>query len=163
MHLVANIKPCLLDDHPAFASLERAHALLRDSHNKTVIEPFWDGQGAHLDFTNPIALDWWQSQFKSQVLDYGIHSGWNDNNEYAIQDGDAVSQCWGTPQPIHRTRPLHGLLMTRATFEAQAQGFACVFVFHSNIANSSQLLDFPLSTSVLPSCTEATFNQITLK
>ena len=120
MHLVANIKPCLLDDHPAFASLEQAHALLRDSHNKTVIEPFWDGQGAHLDFTNPIALDWWQSQFKSQVLDYGIHSGWNDNNEYAIQDGDAVSQCWGTPQPIHRTRPLHGLLMTRATFEAQA-------------------------------------------
>jgi alpha-glucosidase len=119
MRLVANIKPCLLDDHPAFDSMSQSHALLQDTRNESVIEPYWDGQGAHLDFTNPQAIAWWQDQFKLQILDYGIDAGWNDNNEYAIQDEDAISHYWGRPQPMHRTRPLHGLLMTRATFEAQ--------------------------------------------
>lgn len=130
MRLVANIKPCLLDDHPAFSSMSQSHAVLQDNRKQSVIEPYWDGQGAHLDFTNPEAIAWWQNQFKSQILDYGIDAGWNDNNEYAIQNEDAVSLCWGQPQPIHRTRPLHGLLMTRATFESQtshANGQESVF------------------------------------
>lgn len=118
MRLVANIKPCLLDDHPAYASLVKEGAFVREHGTHTpVVEPFWDGQGAHLDFTRPATVAWWQSQLKAQVLDYGIDSGWNDNNEYALQHEDAWSE--GAQLPIHRSRPLHALLMTRATFEAQ--------------------------------------------
>jgi len=84
-----------------------------------VVEPYWDGQGAHLDFTRPAAVQWWQSQLKAQILDQGIEVGWNDNNEYAIAAEDAYSEASGLKLPIHRSRPLHALLMTRATFEAQ--------------------------------------------
>jgi alpha-glucosidase len=49
----------------------------------------------------------------------GIDAGWNDNNEYAIAAEDACSAGWGQAMAIHRSRPLHALLMTRATFEAQ--------------------------------------------
>ena len=118
MRLVANIKPCLLDDHPAYAGLVNEGAFVRERGTDTpVVEPFWDGQGAHLDFTRPATVAWWQSQLKRQVLDYGIDAGWNDNNEYALQHEDAWSE--GAQLPIHRSRPLHALLMTRATFEAQ--------------------------------------------
>jgi alpha-glucosidase len=118
MRLVANIKPCLLDDHPAYAALVSEAAFVREHGTDTpVVEPFWDGQGAHLDFTRPATVAWWQSQLKRQVLDYGIDAGWNDNNEYALQHEDAWSE--GAQLPIHRSRPLHALLMTRATFEAQ--------------------------------------------
>ncbi len=118
MRLVANIKPCLLDDHPAYATLVHEGAFVRERGTHTpVVEPFWDGQGAHLDFTRPATVAWWQSQLKAQVLAYGIDAGWNDNNEYALQHEDAWSE--GTQLPIHRSRPLHALLMTRATFEAQ--------------------------------------------
>ena len=118
MRLVANIKPCLLDDHPAYESLLKAGAFVREQGTATpVVEPFWDGQGAHLDFTRPATVAWWQSQLKAQVLDYGIDAGWNDNNEYALQHEEAWSE--GAQLPIHRSRPLHALLMTRATFEAQ--------------------------------------------
>ncbi len=120
MRLVANLKPCLLDDHPAYASLAQQGAFIEDgSTGQPVVEPYWDGQGSHLDFTRPQALAWWQQQLREQILDKGIDVGWNDNNEYAIQSEDAFSQAWGRPLAMHRSRPLHALLMTRATFEAQ--------------------------------------------
>ncbi len=120
MRLVANLKPCLLDDHPAYEQLALAQAFVSHGGNKQpVVEPYWDGQGSHLDFTRPAAVAWWQSQLKAQILDQGIEVGWNDNNEYAIAAEDAYSEAWGLKLPIHRSRPLHALLMTRATFEAQ--------------------------------------------
>jgi alpha-glucosidase len=121
MRLVANLKPCLLDDHPAFEALAAQGAFIADSATgQPVVEPYWDGKGAHLDFTKPASVAWWQQQLREQILDKGIDVGWNDNNEYAIQSEDAVTHGWGQPLPMHRCRPLHALLMTRASFEAQA-------------------------------------------
>ncbi|MGY0195308.1 glycoside hydrolase family 31 protein [Leptothrix sp. BB-4] len=120
MRLVANLKPCLLDDHPAYAALRDAHAFIEDgASGQPVVEPYWDGQGSHLDFTRAQAVAWWQQQLREQILDKGIDVGWNDNNEYAIQAEEAYSQGGDQPLPMHRSRPLHALLMTRATFEAQ--------------------------------------------
>ncbi len=121
MQVVANIKPCLLDDHPAFAQVAAQGGFIHDARGRPVLEPFWDGMGAHLDFTNAKAIDWWQNGLQKQVLDHGIDIGWNDNNEYAILDDDAQCDGFGTPIPMHRARPLHSLLMTRASFEAQAR------------------------------------------
>ena len=122
MRLVANIKPCLLDDHPAYAMLAAQHAFIEhEGTGQPVVEPYWDGQGSHLDFSRQSAVDWWKSQLQAQILDKGIDVGWNDNNEYAIQAEDAFSAGWGQTMPMHRSRPLHALLMTRATFEAQQE------------------------------------------
>ncbi|TAH13662.1 MAG: hypothetical protein EAZ11_02185 [Curvibacter sp.] len=120
MRLVANLKPCLLDDHPAYGALANQRAFIESSvTGRPVIEPYWDGQGSHLDFTKPQAVSWWQQQLREQILEKGIDVGWNDNNEYAIQSEDAFTQGWNQPLPMHRSRPLHALLMTRASFEAQ--------------------------------------------
>ncbi|MDI9334236.1 MAG: glycoside hydrolase family 31 protein [Cytophagales bacterium] len=120
MRLVANIKPCLLDDHPAYASMQAAGGFITNAKTgKPIVEPYWDGMGSHLDFTNQSSIDWWQKNLKAHVLDYGIDVGWNDNNEYAILDDDAVGSGFGKPMPMHQSKPLHSMLMTRATFEAQ--------------------------------------------
>jgi alpha-glucosidase len=121
MHVVANIKPCLLDDHPAYGEVRAQGGFIHDAQSgQPVVEQFWDGVGAHLDFTHPAAVAWWQKNLQAQVLDYGIDTGWNDNNEYAIMDDDAMCHGFGEAIAMHRARPLHPLLMTRATFEAQA-------------------------------------------
>ena len=121
MHIVANIKPCLLDDHPAYKAVRAKGGFVQDAHSgKPVVEQFWDGVGSHLDFTHPAAVQWWQDGLRAQVLDYGIDVGWNDNNEYAVMDDGATCHGFGQALPMHRARPLHPLLMTRATFEAQA-------------------------------------------
>ncbi len=124
MNLVANIKPCLLDDHPDYGFVQSQGGFIHTAEGAPVMEQFWDGVGAHLDFTNPATIAWWQGRLKAQVLDYGINVGWNDNNEYAIMDDGAQCAGFGTPGsglaiPMHRARPLHPLLMTRATYEAQ--------------------------------------------
>ncbi|MBU3737403.1 MAG: glycoside hydrolase family 31 protein [Rhodoferax sp.] len=121
LRVVANVKPCLLDDHPDYAQVSEQQGFIQDAGTGTpVIEPFWDGVGSHLDFTRPAAVRWWQDSLRRQVLDYGIDVAWNDNNEYAVLDDNAVCHGFGEPLALHRARPLHALLMTRASCEAQA-------------------------------------------
>jgi alpha-glucosidase len=119
--VVVNLKPCLLDDHPAYADVAARRAFVNDAKTgKPCVGQFWDGNGAHIDFTNPEGVRWWQESLCREVLDYGIDGGWNDNNEYEIWDDFAISHGFGKPVPIERSRPLQALLMTRATTEAQA-------------------------------------------
>ena len=118
--VVVNLKPCLLDDHPAYARVAAGGAFVNDSTGRPCVGQFWDGVGAHVDFTNPEGIGWWQRGLRQEVLDYGIDAGWNDNNEYEIWEDSGVSHAFGRPLPIQRSRPLQALLMTRATAEAQA-------------------------------------------
>jgi alpha-glucosidase len=120
IRLVANIKPCLLIDHPLYQTVNQAGGFIKSSATQQpILEPFWDGQGAHLDFTQASTIEWWQTMLKQQVLDFGIDAGWNDNNEYAVVDEDAQCEGFGATIPLHRARALQAMLMTRATFEAQ--------------------------------------------
>jgi alpha-glucosidase len=121
VRLVANLKPCLLDDHPAFAEVKAAGGFVGSGDGTPCLDQFWDGWGAHLDFTHPAAIAWWQRGLREQILDYHIDAAWNDNNEYEIWDDDGRSHGFGTPLAIARSRPLHALLMTRASAEAQAE------------------------------------------
>jgi alpha-glucosidase len=119
--VVANLKPCLLDDHPAYGDVAARGAFVGDGvTGAPCIGRFWDGQGAHVDFTHPEGVRWWQETLRSEVLEYGIDAGWNDNNEYEIWDDAGVSHGFGGSMPIRRSRPLQALLMTRATAQAQA-------------------------------------------
>ncbi len=116
IHVVANIKPCLLDDHPRYA--EPAEAYVKDTAGHPIIRQFWDGEGAHLDFTNPAGIAWWQQGVTTDVLGHGIDVAWNDNNEYGFSEEDAQVSGFGTAMSFDLVRPLQCLLMTRASFEA---------------------------------------------
>ncbi len=114
---VANLKPVLIDDHPAYAELKDAHGFIEASPGTPVVEQFWDGHGSFLDFTNRETVAWWQQQLTAQVLDVGFDAVWNDNNEYEAWREGAMCRGFGRPIPIEACRPLHALLMTRASFE----------------------------------------------
>ena len=102
--VVVNLKPCLLDDHPAYAEVAARGAFVKDRVTRApCISQFWDGQGAHVDFTHADGVRWWQENLRSEVLDYGIDAGWNDNNEYEIWD-DGVS---------HADRRAHGHVLAK--------------------------------------------------
>jgi alpha-glucosidase len=117
---VANLKPVLIDDHPDYAAVKAAGGFVKDEQGAPVLEQFWDGMGSYLDFTNAETVRWWQERLKAQVLDVGFTAGWNDNNEHEIGRDGATATGFGTPLDAIATRPLHALLMTRATFEATA-------------------------------------------
>jgi alpha-glucosidase len=120
VHLVANIKPALLLEHPRFAEVEAFQGFVRDSEDpsKPHVTQFWGGLGAYLDFTNPKTSAWWSGEVKAQLIDYGIGSTWNDNNEFEIWDEAAPCAQGGS---IATLRPVQTNLMMRASWQAQAQ------------------------------------------
>lgn len=120
VHLIANIKPCLLHDHPMYADVAAAGLFVKDSETaEPEISYFWDDEGSNLDFTNPDTVNWWKNGVTTQLLENGIGSTWNDNNEYEIWDREAQCAGFGEPIDIALVRPLHSVLMTRASEEAQ--------------------------------------------
>ena len=124
LRLAANIKPCLLQDHPRYNEVAEQGLFIRDSEaDAPERSVFWDDEGSHLDFTHPGAVAWWQENVTKQLLEKGIDSTWNDNNEYEVWDGEACCHGFGTPIAIKHIRPVMPLLMMRASMEAQ-QRFA---------------------------------------
>lgn len=119
--LCANIKPCLLQDHPQFVEVLRRGLLIAARDGAPAWVQFWDEVGAYLDFTNPETIDWWKGQVKSALLDYGIAATWNDNNEFEIWNTEAVAHGFGAPFPAHQAKVLQTMLMMRASRDAQRE------------------------------------------
>lgn len=122
IRFAANIKPCLLQDHPRYSEAAEQNLFVKDSETDAPERSmFWDDTGSHLDFTNPATGKWWRDNVKSQLLDYGITSTWNDNNEYEIWDDAARCHGFGTETAIAHLRPVMPLLMMRNSHQAQTE------------------------------------------
>ncbi|HXP97729.1 MAG TPA: TIM-barrel domain-containing protein, partial [Telmatospirillum sp.] len=119
VRLCANIKPCLLRDHPRFAEAEREGLFVHDGDDSPSLVQFWDEAGAYLDFTNPKTLSWWKARVTDALLEYGIASTWNDNNEFEIWSEEARIDGFGASRPAREAKVLHTLLMIQASKQAQ--------------------------------------------
>jgi alpha-glucosidase len=120
LKLVANIKPCLLADHPLFDEARGLGLLISDPDGEPAWAQFWDGLGAWLDFTNPDTADWWRANVAAQLLDVGIDATWNDNNEFEVASPHARAAMFGDGGAAIESKPLQTLLMLRASRAAQA-------------------------------------------
>nr|WP_315380586.1 TIM-barrel domain-containing protein [uncultured Sphingomonas sp.] len=121
VELVPNIKPALLRSHPRYDEVAAAGYFVSDGDGQPVEAQFWDEVGSYIDFTNPDAAAWWRAQVKSALLDNGIRSTWNDNNEYEVWDARARFAGFGTSTPAAAMRPVQPLLMMRASRRAQIE------------------------------------------
>jgi alpha-glucosidase len=120
VRLCANIKPCLLRDHPLFNEARERGLLIMTPDGEPAWVQFWDEIGAYLDFTNPNTTSWWRAQVTTALLDHGIGSTWNDNNEFEIWTDRAIADGFGQPFEAWRAKPLQALLMMQASRDAQA-------------------------------------------
>jgi alpha-glucosidase len=122
IRLSPNIKPALLLTHPRYAEVAAFGGFIKQADcDAPEIVAFWGGQGSYLDFTNPQTRQWWKQNVRQQLLEYGIVSTWNDNNEFELWDDEARCAGFGDPFRISHARPLQTLLMTRASYEAQKE------------------------------------------
>ncbi|MGF6368920.1 alpha-glucosidase [Paraburkholderia sp. RAU6.4a] len=121
VRLCANIKPCLLQDHPAFDDVAHAGLLIEAPDGEPAWVQFWDEVGAYLDFTNPATIDWWKARVKDALLKYGIAATWNDNNEFEIWSPHAIARGFGKPYPAYQAKVLQTQLMMRASHDAQRE------------------------------------------
>ena len=121
VRLCANIKPCLLGDHPRFAEAAAKGLLVRDEDGKPTMVQFWDELGAYLDFTNPSTVEWWKAALSESLLKQGVAATWNDNNEFEIWSTKAQIHGFGEIRRAVEAKTLQTLLMMRASWEAQRE------------------------------------------
>ena len=121
IRLCANIKPCLLRDHPRFKEVSDKGLLVRDEDGQPTMVQFWDEVGAYLDFTNPETVTWWKAGVTKSLLEYGIAATWNDNNEFEIWNRNAWIEGFGEKRNAAEAKTLQTLLMMRASWEAQRE------------------------------------------
>lgn len=120
--LCANIKPALLLDHPMYGEVSRKGLFIRSRDGEvSELSQFWDDLGSYIDFTNEQAYGWWKEEVTKQLLEYGIDSTWNDNNEFEVWDGQAQANGFGHKINVGLIRPVLTLLMMKASFEAQTE------------------------------------------
>jgi alpha-glucosidase len=121
VRLCANIKPGLLKDHPHFHDLQDTNMFIMNDAGEVEMVQYWDEVGAYLDFTNEEAVKWWKQKVTEQLLEYGIDSTWNDNNEFEIWSEKAKCSGFGEGVNFEAVRSLQPLLMMKASYEAQKE------------------------------------------
>jgi len=121
IRLCANIKPCLLRDHPRFKEVAGKGLLIQEESGKPTMVQFWDEVGGYLDFTNPETVAWWKAGVTKALLEYGIAATWNDNNEFEVWNEKAWIEGFGEKRKAAEAKTLQTLLMIRASWEAQRE------------------------------------------
>ncbi len=121
VQLVPNIKPCLMLGHPLYEEAEKAGLFVHEADGTPAMVQYWDELGTYLDFTNPKTIDWWKDHVKTALLELGIRSTWNDNNEFEIWSKDAQINGFGAGGRAWDARPLQTMLMIRTSQEAQKE------------------------------------------
>lgn len=111
-----NIKPAILTTNPLYPEFLAYGAFIRREDGSPVVSRFWGGQGSFVDFTNPRARALWKFHLKEDLLNYGIRSLWNDNNEFDITEGYCFNE--GNPLPAVRLKAILPLLMNQVGWEA---------------------------------------------
>jgi len=117
--ITPNVKPAMLTTHPLYASFAREGAFIRNRDGSPYVTRFWGGQGSFVDFTNPNACGMWKNMLRESLLQYGIRSVWNDNNEFDLVDGYCYDE--GRFTPATRLRGVLPMLMCKTAWEAIAE------------------------------------------
>ena len=118
-----NIKPALLTTNPLYDTFRQAGAFIHTGDGTPYITQFWGGKGSFVDFSNPVARSLWQLHMRRSLLDYGIHSVWNDNNEFDIPDDDAICCNEGVPTPACQMLARLPMLMNIAAKQVLEQKY----------------------------------------
>lgn len=118
MHLIPNVKPAFLTDHPLYGEIASHGWFLHYRDGNPAVFPFWGGFASYLDFTNPGAYDFWKSCVRRQLASKGYRDIWNDNNEYDVWDAEVYACGFGKETRAKLIRPLFSYLMSRASREA---------------------------------------------
>ena len=97
--IIANVKPYVLDTHPAFQTLAGQRAFFETGDGTIAATRLWsaglgeNGRGSWLDMTSSAAQKWWYDGITS-LIETGVAGIWNDNNEYALLSDKHL--CFGT-------------------------------------------------------------------
>ncbi|MCR5208003.1 MAG: DUF5110 domain-containing protein [Eubacterium sp.] len=136
IEIIPNIKPAFLVTHPMYKALAEKGLFIKNPDGTPFVTQFWDNLGSYLDFTNPETKEFWKRQVTEKLLNLGITSTWNDNNEFDIKDPDAVAFHGNKSSAI---RPELTYLMVESSYEAQMEKYPALRPFLSTRSGGAKI------------------------
>ena len=122
--LSPNIKPGMLVSHPLYRQFnEQGAFVLNNEGGKPYLDRFWGGDASFVDFSNPKARDLWKKYLKSSLTSIGVISIWNDNNEFEINDLEAICDFEVMRRSAGELKALLPNLMAKTAREAITELF----------------------------------------
>ena len=115
-----NVKPGVLLVHPQIEQMKAQQIFVRNADDDApAVGTWWGGKGHFVDFTDAQARQAWKQLLKTNVLDKGTASVWNDNCEYdSLVDKDARVSFDGKGVTIGTLKAVMANLMCHITPEA---------------------------------------------
>jgi len=132
VRLLANVKPYVLANHPAYRELVEGGAFFTDPATKAHgVARLWSagggesGEGGHLDLTSKAGFQWWYDGCRA-LKEVGIDGVWNDNNEFNIASDkwECALDVVPVPDGVRSRqlglwgRAMHTELMGKSSYEA---------------------------------------------
>ena len=120
-----NVKPGVLLSHPNLEEMKKKDIFVKDSEkDEPGIGTWWGGKGVFVDYTKPQARKVWKEMLKTNVLEMGTSSVWNDNCEYdSMVDKDCRCDFDGKGGTIGQLKSVMSNIMCHITDEAIKETF----------------------------------------
>ncbi|MEI6055088.1 MAG: TIM-barrel domain-containing protein [Lentisphaerota bacterium] len=115
-----NVKPGVLLLNPNYKDFDQKNAFVMNPDKKgSYVDQWWGGPGSFVDFTNPEGRKIWKNFLKTQLIEMGTTSIWNDNCEYdSLDDREASCDFDGKGGIIDELKPIQSLIMAHVAREA---------------------------------------------
>ncbi|QXJ37784.1 Alpha-xylosidase [Parageobacillus caldoxylosilyticus] len=98
-HPIVIEEPYVTKESRLFPEGDRIKVFAKKQNGETYLFPFWAGESALVDFTDPFAKQWWADQHK-ELIEMGIEGWWTDLNEPEVHSPDMVHHD-GPAQKVH--------------------------------------------------------------
>ncbi|HWI66468.1 MAG TPA: glycoside hydrolase family 31 protein [Symbiobacteriaceae bacterium] len=116
VRLIVIEEPYVARESRLFAEGERLGLFGKRPDGTTYTFPFWSGECALVDFTQPLARQWWADQHKP-LIEMGMGGWWTDLNEPEDHPQDMIHQGGAAPA-VHN---VYNFYMLKALKLAQEQ------------------------------------------
>ncbi len=117
-HIILIEEPYITKGSRLFEEGKKLEVFGKKSTGEPYIIPFWPGQSAIVDFTNPLAKQWWANQHYN-LIDMGVGGWWADLNEPEDHPQDMIHYA-GPASKVHNIFALEMMRSIKLAYEQHA-------------------------------------------
>jgi alpha-glucosidase len=120
INVICNLKPGVLENHPYADYYTQRDAYIKTPDGKDAYYGrWWGGVGRFIDFTGEAGRNAWKELLKSNILDKGARTVWNDNCEMdGVEDRNAQCDFEGQKGTMAELKIIHSNMMAYVGWKA---------------------------------------------
>ncbi|CCQ92890.1 Alpha-glucosidase III [[Clostridium] ultunense Esp] len=115
-HVILIEEPYVVKESRLYPEGNRLQIFGKKADGTTYLFPFWAGESALVDFTDPLAKQWWADRHKD-LIKMGVGGWWTDLNEPEVHPIDMIHH----DGPAHKVHNIYALEMQKAVALAYEQ------------------------------------------